>query len=76
MRVRQFFRVRTTMKQQVALAHQREMFRHQWDALEAMMLVASHPEDGRREVPNTFFLILVFSVLTHSPDEAAFASSA
>src|SRR5512135_186757 len=31
--VRQFFRVRTTMKQSVSLAHQRQVFRHQWDAL-------------------------------------------
>ena len=38
--VRQFFRVRTTMKQPVSLAHQREVFRHQLDALKAMMLVA------------------------------------
>ncbi len=38
--VRQFFRVRTTMKQRVSLAQQREVFRHQSDALKAMMLVA------------------------------------
>jgi transposase-like protein len=38
--VRQFFRVRTTMKQQVSLAQQREVFRHRLDALKAMMLVA------------------------------------
>ena len=38
--VRQFFRVRTTMKQQISLAQQREVFRHQLDALKAMMLVA------------------------------------
>jgi putative transposase len=38
--VRQFFRVRTTMKQQVSLAQQREAFRHQLDALKAMVLVA------------------------------------
>jgi putative transposase len=38
--VRQFFRVRTTMKQSVSLAHQRKVFRHQWDALKAMVLVA------------------------------------
>ncbi len=38
--VRQFFRVRTTMKQQVSLAQQREVFRHQLDALKAMALVA------------------------------------
>ncbi len=38
--VRQFFRVRMTMKQQVSLAQQREVFRHRLDALKAMMLVA------------------------------------
>ncbi len=38
--VRQFFRVRTTMKQQVSLAHQREAFRHRLEALSAMVLVA------------------------------------
>ena len=38
--VRQFFRARTTMKQQVSLAQQREAFRHQLDALKALMLVA------------------------------------
>ena len=38
--VRQFFRVRTTMKQRVSLAQQREVVRHQLDALKAMMLVA------------------------------------
>ena len=38
--VRQFFRVRTTMKQQVSLAHQREAFRHQLEALKAMLLAA------------------------------------
>ena len=52
--VRQFFRVRTTMKQQVSLAQQREVFRHQLDALKAMMLVAYHPEESGREVSNTF----------------------
>jgi hypothetical protein len=31
--VRQFFRVRTTMKQKVSLAHQREVFRQRLDAL-------------------------------------------
>jgi hypothetical protein len=40
MRVRQFFRVRTMMKQQVPLARQREVFHHQLDALSALMLVA------------------------------------
>jgi len=38
--VRQFFRVRTTMKQQISLAHQREAFRHRLEALSAMVLVA------------------------------------
>ena len=38
--VRQFFRVRTTMKQQVSLAHQRDLFRQRLEALSAMMLVA------------------------------------
>jgi hypothetical protein len=40
MRVRQFFRVRNTMKQQVSLAQQREVFHHQLDALKTMVLVA------------------------------------
>ena len=38
--VRQFFRVRTTMKQQVSLAHQCEAFHHRLEALKAMVLVA------------------------------------
>ena len=38
--VRQFFRVRTTMKQQVSLAHQREVFRQRLEALSVMVLVA------------------------------------
>jgi hypothetical protein len=38
--VRQFFRVRTTMKQQVCLAHQREVFRQRLEALSAMVLVS------------------------------------
>ena len=38
--VRQFFRVRTTMKQHVSLAQQREVFRGRLEALEAMMLMA------------------------------------
>jgi putative transposase len=38
--VRQFFRVRTTMKQQVSLAQQREAFRHRLEALKAMVQVA------------------------------------
>ena len=38
--VRQFFRVRTTMKHHVSLSQQREGFRHRLDALKAMMQVA------------------------------------
>jgi hypothetical protein len=37
--VRQFFRVRTSMKQKVSLQQQREMFRQRLDALLAMVLV-------------------------------------
>jgi len=38
--VRQFFRVRTTMKQQVSLVQQRELFRQRLDALKALVQVA------------------------------------
>ncbi len=38
--VRQFFRVRTAMKQKVSLMHQRETFRQRLDDLKAMVLVA------------------------------------
>ena len=38
--VRQFFRCRTTMKQQVSLAQQRDLFRQRWEALMALELVA------------------------------------
>ncbi len=38
--VRQFFRVRTTMRQKVSLLQQREMFRQRLDALSALVLVA------------------------------------
>jgi hypothetical protein len=40
MRGRQFLRVRTTIKQQVSLAQQREMFPQQLDTLKAMVQVA------------------------------------
>jgi putative transposase len=40
MRVRQFFRVRTTIKQKVSLAEQRHMFSQRLEALKAMVLVA------------------------------------
>src|SRR6266496_5445556 len=38
--VRQFFRIRMTMKQHVSLQQQREMFRRRLEALSAMVLVA------------------------------------
>jgi putative transposase len=38
--VRQFFRVRTTMKQRVSLAQQREVFHQRLETLSAMVLVA------------------------------------
>jgi putative transposase len=38
--VRQFFRVRSIMKQKVSLVHQREMFRQRLEALKALVLVA------------------------------------
>jgi hypothetical protein len=38
--VRQFFRVRATMKQQVSLAQQRKTFRQRPDALPAMVPTA------------------------------------
>jgi putative transposase len=38
--VRRFFRVRSTMKQQVSLAQQREVFRQRLDALKAMVPMA------------------------------------
>jgi len=38
--VRQFFRVRTTMKQKVSLVHQRDLFRQRLDALKAMVAMA------------------------------------
>jgi putative transposase len=38
--VRQFFRVRSAMKQKISLAEQREMFRQRLDALKAMVAMA------------------------------------
>jgi putative transposase len=38
--VRQFFRVRTTMKQKVSLVHQRDLFLQRLEALMALELVA------------------------------------
>src|SRR6266487_3620395 len=45
--VRQFFGVRTTMKQHVSLAEQREMLRQRVTNLKAMVEMASHREDSR-----------------------------
>jgi transposase-like protein len=38
--VRQFFRVRTTMKQKVSLVQQRDLFRQRLDTLKAMVAMA------------------------------------
>ena len=38
--VRQFFRVRSIMKQKISLVQQREMFRQRLEALKALVLVA------------------------------------
>src|SRR5258708_39560613 len=38
--VRQFFRVRSILKQKISLVQQREMFRQRWEALKALVLVA------------------------------------
>ena len=46
--LRQFFRVRTTMKQSVSFAHQREAFCHRLEALQALELVAEHREERGR----------------------------
>jgi putative transposase len=54
--VRQFFRVRTTMKQHVFLAEQREMFRQRMTNLKAMVEMASHREDTRRVTTSGSFL--------------------
>jgi hypothetical protein len=40
--VRQFFRMRTTMKQKVSLAHQCEMFRHQVDSFRKALNMLPH----------------------------------
>jgi len=40
MRERQFFRIRTTIKQKISLAQQREMLRQRLEALKALALVA------------------------------------
>jgi hypothetical protein len=49
----------------VALAHQREVFGHRWDALKAMMVVASHPEGWWARSAHHALLIPGVSVLTH-----------
>jgi hypothetical protein len=63
--VRQFFRVRTTMKQSVSLPQQRELFRHRLDALKALVLAAYSPERIQSRSTQHAFLLSVFSVLTH-----------
>jgi hypothetical protein len=63
--VRQFFRVRTTMKQKVSLAHQREVFHQRLDTLPGYGSdgLTSEEHGGNRD--RATLLALVFSVLTH-----------
>jgi putative transposase len=56
--VRQFFRVRTTMKQQVSLVQQRELFRQRLDALPGPGAGGLTQKGGGREVLNTFCCFL------------------
>jgi DDE superfamily endonuclease len=56
--VRQFFRVRTTMKQKVSLGQQRDLFRQRLDALPGYGAGGLIQKDGGREVPNTFCCFL------------------
>ncbi len=46
--VRQFLRVRLTLKQQVSLVQQRDLFRHLLEALKALVLVVEHTHAGGR----------------------------
>jgi transposase-like protein len=47
--LRQCFWFRSSMKQQVSLAHQREVFRQRWDALKTMVPLAQHRRIQRKE---------------------------
>jgi hypothetical protein len=64
MRVRQFFRGRTTLKQQVSLAHQREVFRQRLEALSAWCWWPN-TEGWRARSVQHVLLLPVVSVLTH-----------
>ncbi|GHO73908.1 hypothetical protein KSD_16790 [Ktedonobacter sp. SOSP1-85] len=57
--VRQFFRVRTIMKQKVSLAQQREVFRQRLDISKALALVMEERRAGLRAL-----FALAFSALT------------
>ena len=45
---RQFLRVRLTLKQQVSLIQQRDLFRQRLEALKALVLVVEHTHAGGR----------------------------
>jgi hypothetical protein len=59
--VRQFFRVRTTMKQKGSLMQQREIFRQRLDALKALVQVASHRRMVGEKCPTHFVASSVLS---------------
>jgi DDE domain len=63
--MRQFFRVRTTMKQKVSLAEHREAFRPRLDALPRYGADGLPSRSIAGEVCPTYLLIPVFSVMTH-----------
>lgn len=65
MRVRQFFRVRTTIKQRVSLVQQREAFYHRLNAFVGHGAGGLIQKDVGREVPKYVVLIPVVSVLTY-----------
>ncbi len=59
--VRQFFRVRTTVKQKVSLAQQREVFRQRLDPLKTLALVVSWRKACGRAGPAHFLRSCVLS---------------
>jgi hypothetical protein len=63
--VRQFFRVRTTMKQRVSLAEQRAGFRQRLDALPGYGCDGLTQRSPGARLSITILLTSVVSVLTH-----------
>jgi hypothetical protein len=62
---RQFFRVRTTMKQKISLVQQREMFPHRLDAFVGPGAGSVTHMYGGAGVSSNIILAFVLSVLTH-----------